>query len=137
MSCTLSAVGRRFDVDAFLARTGFRPGTVWRRQESSARHAGRGARPVSGFIKTIGRSDFGPLKTQVRAAIRFLEAPRHQRMLAALRRTAGIDAAVLDFGIRWEDVAAQFDALPPRLVELAARYRLWLVVSHYPVDRRE
>lgn len=133
MSCNLSVVGRHFDVDTFLQLTQWRPDRTWRKGESGTQSPRVAA--VSGFMNAIGRSDFGPLKTQVSAAIRFLEAPRNERMLTALAKTKGVDQASLDFGIPWEPVVAQFDWLPPRLVTLAGKYGLGLIVSHYPIRK--
>jgi hypothetical protein len=44
-----------------------------------------------------------------------------------------VETVTLDFGVVWRDVAAQSDAFPEELIALAAKCRLGLELSHYPV----
>lgn len=134
MSAKFSASGRRFDVDSFLAETGFEPESVWHRGELVNSQKPRGERlSTSGFMITVGKRDFAKLAIQVRRSIRFFESPQAQQMLTALSRWPEAKAE-LDFGIAWLPVIAQFDYLPPRLVKSAGRFGIGLIVSHYPVE---
>ncbi len=65
-------------------------------------------------------------------AIEFLsESVSEVRRLTAFPDVTGV---VLDFGIAWRDVGAQFDHFPAELVRLAGSSGIALEMSHYSVN---
>lgn len=137
MACILRVSGRRFKVDDYLRRSPFMPVKVYK----------RGARQFPGSKKLLGihsssgcnivvspreRTDY---RGQVRDTVRFLNAKMKE--VRRLRRFAGVDWAMLDFGAEWHpDAALHYSHLPENLVALAAKAGLALEVSVYPSTPR-
>jgi hypothetical protein len=131
MACSLSARGKSFDVDAFLAASSLEPSGIWRKGESIGTGTGTSAKrhEYSGFsvrVSASGRADFDG---QLRDVRRFLR--RQQAELKRLRQARGVKDLWLDFGVMWSDVAVHVDAFPADLVEAAGRVPLILSISHY------
>jgi hypothetical protein len=131
MACILRVSGVGFDVDS--VRTSLTIDHMWRLGEPKWRSKPDGpTRSNSGLTVVLSDRDFHDFAGQRRDALEFLTT--HRLELQRLVQHAGVDRAVLDFGIRWEDVVAQFDHLPADLVRAAADLGLAIEISHYPVD---
>jgi hypothetical protein len=133
MSCILRVYGPSFDVDAWLKRATIVPVAVHRRGEpclpatkpDGPKHRWSGCNIL---VSDRGRSDFAG---QLRDAARFLS--RKSRTLQSLRKSRGVDRAVLDFGVeRRPDVLVQGEIISEDVVRIAGRLGLALEISHYP-----
>ncbi|MGN6507552.1 MAG: hypothetical protein ACTHM6_18500 [Tepidisphaeraceae bacterium] len=127
----LRASGSEFDVDRFLEDSPWKPAAVFRRGESRTPSGLK--RTVSGFNLSISDAGFDKFAEQQIDAISFLS--RHTDEIARLITFAGVDGAVLDFGVAWRDVAAQSDTFSADLVRLAGACGLSLELSHYHVSQ--
>lgn len=69
------------------------------------------------------------LAAQVVDAVSFLRS--HDAEIRRLIQFPGVEGVTLDFGIARRDVAAQFDYLPPELIQLAGSLALGIELSQY------
>jgi hypothetical protein len=134
VACYLRAWGNAFDVDAFLAHSTLSWDPVWRKGERKRVRLSKQSEEHedSGVTTLAGVGDDFP--AQVQAAIAFLRVnrPEVERLLGS----PGLERALLDFGVIWnDDLAARFFRFPPELVQLAAASGLELELSVY--DSRE
>jgi hypothetical protein len=130
MSCVLRAIGRAFDVDAFLAESPIVAEAVFHRGEPRIPGEPEGEkRAASGFNARIGESDLDDLDGQVQEATHFLV--EHEDELRRLGSFEGVEEVCLDFGLRRLSVAAQSDVFPADLLWRAGALDLDLVVTHY------
>jgi hypothetical protein len=133
MSAILRAWGADFDPDQFLAESGLEPDNLYRKGEPvfpESQSDGR-RHDQSGINLLASDADFCDFTGQIEEATGFLET--HKSELARLRQQPGIEGMMLDFGIEWRDVIAQFDYLPPPLIRVAGELGLGIEISHYPV----
>ncbi|HEY7117537.1 MAG TPA: hypothetical protein VH475_13195 [Tepidisphaeraceae bacterium] len=129
MSAILRASGSEFDVDAFVAGSSLEVVTVYRRGEP-ARTTPTGPKlDRSGFNVEVSDAGFNDFDEQLRDAVEFLT--RHEAEVRRLVAFPGVEGVVLDFGIAWRDVAAQFERFPAELVRLAGACGIALELSHY------
>ncbi len=77
----------------------------------------------------VSEAGFGDLATQADDAIEFLRANTTELSLMISENGA---SGVLDFSIKWRDVAVQYDRFPAELVRAAGKLGLALELSHYP-----
>ena len=82
----------------------------------------------------ISDADFEDFEQQQQDAIDFLTA--HQLDLKKMRQFEGVTSASLDFGIAMRNVISQSDQFEPELISLMAPLGLALVLSQYPVGRK-
>jgi hypothetical protein len=131
MGCVLRVSGRRFDVDAFLSRSRFKPCAVWRK---GGQRPGRKAlkHTDSGFNLVVSEADGPRVDIQIQDAVRFLK--RNRTALAELRNQPGVEHLILDFGIQQRSAPAQFDHFPAALVAVAGELGMGLELSRYAVD---
>ena len=96
-----------------------------------------GGRQVTkpGFNVTVSDAGMDDLDAQIDEAIAFLD--RHEDELRRLGRYEGVEDVTIDFGIKWRDVAAQFDWFPPELLWRAGALDIGLCVSHYMTQEPE
>ena len=130
MGCILRLTGSNLAVDDLLAISTLKPYRVDRKGGPGPLKSSP-ARARSGAHFSVSDRGFDDLAGQITDAIAYLEVND-----AAIRRLAGfpgVESAVLDFGIEWRDVAAQFDHFPSRLLLLAGSLGLGLDLSHYPL----
>jgi hypothetical protein len=131
MSAILRASGSEFDVDAFVAGSSLEVVTVYRRGEA-ARTAPNGRKlDRSGLNVEVSDAGFNDFDEQLRDAVEFLT--RHEAEVRRLVAFPGVEGVVLDFGVAWRDVAAQFERFPAELVRLAGACGIALELSHYPI----
>ena len=130
MSCVLRAIGRSFDVDAFLSASAIAPDAVFHRGEPRAPGKPDGEkRAASGFNARIGESDVDDLEGQVQDAVRFLI--EHEDELRRLGSFDGVEEVCLEFAIPRRAGAVQSDVLPADLLWRAGALDLDLVVTHF------
>jgi hypothetical protein len=130
MSCVLRAIGRAFDVDAFLSASPIAPDSVFHRGEPRASGPPDGEkRAASGFNARIGASDLDDLEGQVQDAVHFLI--EHEDELRRLGSFDGVEEVCLEFGIRRRPAAVQSDLFPADLLWRAGALDLDLVVTHF------
>jgi hypothetical protein len=79
----------------------------------------------------VSKAGFDDFATQVEDAVAFLRS-RAADVKLMMSESGAI--GVLDFGVEWRDVAAQFDTFPAELVREAGGFGLALELSHYPVS---
>jgi hypothetical protein len=127
--CVLRASGDKFDVDAFLTDSPFRPAVVYRKGQRR-RPASRGVQSASGFNVVVSDSD-DPLEKQVDYALKFLRDRRDE--LLRLVRFGGIEEVVLDFGCPQGDIAARSARFPSELLVAAGALGIDVQVSFYLV----
>jgi hypothetical protein len=127
MSCILRASGVSFDVDAFVQSSPLEWVDLWHVGELK-KGEGRGRYDTSGAQIVVGEGDdFNSLLADATA---FLNA--HSAELARLTSTAGVDGAVFDFGLTWnENYAARYAHFPAAIVKLAAAVNCSLELSFY------
>ena len=132
MSTVLRADGETFDVDAFVAGTGWRINRVYRRGEPRLpSKPGRGACERSGLCVWVSAAGLHDFPAQLRDAAAFLtDHAAEIRRLAAFPGVAGVS---LDFAVAWRDLAAQSESFPPEVVRLAGACGVGLELSHYSV----
>jgi hypothetical protein len=132
MTCVLRAIGSEFDVDTFLADSPLRPEAVYRKGEPVLSSAPQGGiRTASGFNLGVSQAGFDDLPGQVRDAVEFLD--EYEDELRRLGKFPGVEAVVLDCGVRWRDVAAQTDVLPAELLWRAGALDIDITVTHYAI----
>jgi len=136
--CVLRAFGTTFDVDRFVKDTSL--------PIESIRHKGKPMWPgtkvkrkwsQTGLTVSVSRASWSNLKGQVADAERFLI--EHNREIARLSRSKGLEHLVLDFPIylrigtklRGSTVAAQSDRFPGSLVRVAGRLGVGLELTVY------
>jgi hypothetical protein len=135
VSCVLRAIGRDFDVDAFLSDSELTGATTFRRGEpragASAARSAREVGPASGFNLPVGHVELGDLQEQIREATAFLREQEEE--LRRLSQFPGLEEVCLDFGILSRDIAAQVVVFPAELLWQAGALDIDLVVTHYAV----
>ena len=130
MACNLRAWGAEFDIDSFLAGSALTWEPIWRKGER--RRLCLSGKPErhqdSGVTTLAGAGD--ELPAQVEAVMAFLEA--HRSELVRLVESPGLEKALLDFGVHWDDdSAARFFRFPTELLQLIAVLHLELELSVY------
>jgi hypothetical protein len=137
MPCVLAIIGKNFDVDAFIKRSsiqGYRKGY---RGEPVFKSKPEGNRlDYSRLSVQPSKADFNNLKKQIADSIRYLK--KHKHKLSLIRKTKGIDFAILDFGINLridkKEILLQSDRFPNELLKLAGELGLGIELSIYPED---
>jgi hypothetical protein len=128
----LRAIGRDFDVDAFLTGSRLKPCRVFRRGEP--RFSGSQPRgptlEESGLNVVVSDADFDEFLKQVADATAFLVAEAEE--IRRLRTFPGVDDVTLDFGIERRDVVVQSDHFPADLIRAAGALGLGIELSQYP-----
>ena len=127
--CVLRATGAKFDVDAFLKDSPFRPATVYRKGQRR-RPASRGVQTASGFNVVVSDTDDSPEK-QIEYALSFLR-DQHGELLR-LVRFGGVEEIVLDFGIPQNEIATRSARFPADLLVAAGALGVDIHVSFYLV----
>ncbi len=128
--CILRVQGVEFDVDAFLASSGFQPCVVYHRGEPMSRSR---LYENNGFGVAV--TEHGKLKEDIPEATSFLSA--NEAELLRLRDFPGVQSLYLDFGHWRRDVAVQCDYLPSELLVLAGKLGLGIALSLYPASDDE
>jgi hypothetical protein len=131
MGCVLRAIGRDFDVDAFLQDSPLPKDAVFHRGEPRTAGEGGTKRVASGFNSPVGEAGPGDLDDQVQAASHFLR--EHEEELRRLGRFPGVEEVCLDFGLSCTAGASQSDVFPADLLWQAGALDIDLVVTHYAV----
>jgi hypothetical protein len=128
MSCVLRISGPTLDIDALLSCRTLEPCAVWRKGTTS-----RGRRrpaTVSGANFAVGEGASDEFDAQVVEAMRFLFANADE--VNRLVRFAGVESAVLDFGVSiYEDTWSNSCRFPVEILALAARTGVELEVTYY------
>ena len=134
--CVLRAFGTAFDVDRFVEKTSLPTPEVrhkgeprWSKSKRKWSH--------TGLTVSVSRASWSNLKAQVADAERFLV--KHNREIARLSRSKGLEHLVLDFPIylrigrklRGSIVAAQSDRFPASLVRAAGKVGVGLELTIY------
>jgi hypothetical protein len=131
MTCVLRAIGRGFDVDAFLRDSPFSRATVFHRGAPRLPGVPDGKQwDASGFNLPVSEAGFN-LSEQIEDAMRLLRD--HADELRRLLRFPGLEEVCLDFGIQRREVAAQTAVFPADLLWQAGALDIDLVVTHYAV----
>lgn len=135
MACTLSARGKDFDVEAFLARTKLpiKQAIFWIRGTPSGRR-----KPTlyqdSGFSAWVSNNKWDNLRAAVAEVLKFLQS--NKKELAKLKRTNGLEDLMLDFGfhsrVGTKNIAVQGEYLPPEFLRLAGELNIGDGLSIYP-----
>jgi hypothetical protein len=132
MSAVLRAIGRDFDVDAFLTGSTLKPCSVYRRGEPRF-PASQPRGPTlekSGLHVVLSDADFHEFPKQVADSTAFLLAEAEE--IHRLRTFPGVEDVTLDFGIERRDVVVQSDHLPADLIRAAGALGLGIELSQYP-----
>ena len=133
MSCTLSIIGKNFDVDLFLKKTKLRPHHVFLKGEPIFKTQPKSKRrQYSGITILTSTRNFKNLKAQINATIRYLN--RNKVKLRFISRTKEVQYAILDFGIDSDMLSKKFshsEIFPNKLLRLAAELGLDIEVSIY------
>lgn len=134
MACTLSARGKVFDVEAFLARTKLpiKGAHFWIR--GTPIYNKKRKHHDSGFSEWVSQDKWHDLRAAVAEVFKFLQANRKE--LLRLKRTKGIEELMLDFGfssrVGTENIAVQGEYLPPEFLRLAGELNVGIGLSIYP-----
>jgi hypothetical protein len=134
MTCSLSARGKDFDVETFLARTRlpFKDAHFWIRKtpiyNTKRRHHD------SGFSEWVSRDKWDNLRSAVAEVLKFLKVNRKE--LLKLKHTKGVKDLMLDFAfdsrLGTKNVAMQGEYLPAELLRLAGELDIGIGLSIYP-----
>ncbi len=133
MTCTLSARGKDFDVDAFLSRTKLplKRAHFWIQGTPTLNR--KRIHHDSGFSESVSRDRWDNLRAAITEVLRFLQANRKE--LAKLKRTKGVEDLMLDFGfssrVGTENIAVQGEYLPPEFLRLAGELNIGIGLSIY------
>jgi hypothetical protein len=133
--CVLRAVGTDFDVDAFLATSGFEMCGVRRKGEPRLRSKPDGPRnESSGFNADVSTKAWNDLPGQIQDAKVFLS--ENEEELRRLRSFPGVEGVELDFPIELRvgenEIVVQSDRLPASLLLAAGRLGIDIVLTLYP-----
>ena len=129
--CVLRACGEHFDVDAYLAHSGFQPCSVSRRGQPRRVESTR-IEKHSGFNLVVSDADGDKVPLQIREARAFLEA--HHPELQRLREWPGVDSLVLDFGWCFPVHGnGQWNRFPAHLLRKSGELGIDIEVSVYAV----
>jgi hypothetical protein len=131
MGCVLRAIGRDFDVDAFLEDSPLPRDAVFHRGEPRTAGEGGAKRAASGFNSPVSDAVRDDLDGQVQAASHFLR--EHEEELRRLGRFPGVEEVCLDFAFSWGAGASRSDVFPADLLWQAGALDIDLVVTHYAV----
>jgi hypothetical protein len=132
MACVLRAIGRDFDVDAFLADSPLPRDAVFHRGEPRGPGEGALKRAASGFNSPVSGAALDDLDGQVQDASHFLR--QHEEELRRLGRFPGVEEVCLDFGLSLGMEGSQSAVFPADLLWQAGALDIDLVVTHYAVD---
>jgi hypothetical protein len=128
MSCILRIAGEHLDVEALLAFTGLMPDRTWRNGQPGPLKGTLYSDSGAQFVASEANLDQFECQTEDVAI--FLED--NLSSIAAASSFAGVERAVLDFGVCLpEGYVAQFSLLPLRLIRLAAQAGVAIQLSHY------
>ena len=136
MPAYLRASGESFAVDDCLRLTQLTPAHVYRKGHRRFKNPAKTeSHTKSGFHVEVSKFGFGGIHGQTRQAIAFLK--RNKPALEQLRNFPGLESIVIDFGYNWRNVAAQFDFLPPELLQLAGNLGIGIVLSVYNFNNKQ
>jgi hypothetical protein len=134
--CLLRVSGKTLDLSDVLTAIKLPYSNVYRKGELRRRALKRSKlnRPnkSSGFSCVIGKSNDKTIRQYVKDAIRFLKT--HKAALTKLSRRKDVEILTIDFGLESRisnKIAAQFDYIPPELVNLASKYKIGFEISNY------
>ena len=134
MGCVLHFTGDHVDIDALADISPVQPATVFRRGEPRSSRPNSRVCVTSGLNFLVSSADCEDFEQQQDDAIEFLTV--HQLDLPKMRQFEGVTSASLDFGIAMRNVISQSDQFQPELITLMAPLGLALVLSQYPVGRK-
>lgn len=140
MSCNLVITGKNFDIDSFIAKSKLRGFVKKYKGEPmfKSKRDGRKLERSRTGIQT-SKAGFDDLNKQIKDTIGYLK--RHKDKLSHIKKTKGIELAVLDFGIALridnKTTHMQCDGFPNELLKLAGEVGLDIELSIYPIDRKE
>jgi hypothetical protein len=135
MGCVIHVMGDLVDVDTLIENSPVEPCAVFRKGQPRSLRPNSRLCSTSGVNFVVSNADFDDFDQQKHDATVFVT--RHATALAKLLATPGIDHASIDFGISMRDVIAQSDGFEPALIRAIAPIGLQLVLSQYPVARRQ
>ncbi len=131
MGCVLRAMGRTFDVDAYVRDATLVTDSIYHRGElrlgtpSGPRHS------ASGLGIQVSDADFDDLAGQIQSALDFLN--EHEEELRRLTGFPGVEEVCLDFGISLRSAAKESEVFPADLLWRAGALDIDLVVTHYAI----
>ncbi|MCP4675706.1 MAG: hypothetical protein GY854_09415 [Deltaproteobacteria bacterium] len=127
MSCVLRVSGVEL-VSEDLAEIDLEPDSTWK----IGQNRGRGmVCEDSGAGYLVSDADFDQFDQQKIDAVRFLFENRDK--IEQIMSLPGLEYAVLDFGIKQRDVAAQYERFEPELVKSAGELGLGIELSQYAI----
>ena len=130
MTCVLRAIGRPFDVDAFLVGSELRPDCVYRRGEPKCPDlAQEPQHAASGLSLPVSAAAASDLPGQVRDALRFLD--EHEDELRRLAGYPGVEEVCLEFSVEHRDETAQADIFHAELLWRMGALDIDLVVTRH------
>ncbi len=137
MSCYLNILGADFDVDNCLLKTTMRPQDIWHKGEPKFKTKPDGKKLThSGCSFVASNADFDQFNEQVADVTAFLKD--HYKDLQKLTQTIGIEYAVLDFGVEYDESKfVQSKYLPIDLIKLCAELNISIELSIYAPSAEE
>lgn len=131
--CILNASGANFDVDAFLATSGWRNvANIFRRDEPTGIKL-RPDRQYSGFGIHVSDLEEERLDPQIQDATKFIHenGPELERLAAF----PGVDDIEFFIGLFWhEDTVCSSFSLPSQFLLLAGKHRISVTLNIYEVS---
>lgn len=125
--CVFHAVGKDFDVDAFVANSSLQPYEVYHRGEKLLRS--RPAYENAGLKVDVSQAD-GCLAVEFQDAIRWLT--ENMAELERLAAFPGVESMALDFGYNLRsEFVVQSDSVPLELMRLAVQANVSLDLTLY------
>jgi hypothetical protein len=89
---------------------------------------------TSGLTLVVSDAEFEDLEQQQADAIQFLRA--HSSILKNMSEVAGVEHAILDFGIAMRDVVVQSDHFPADLIAALAVAGCGMELTQFPTGRK-
>ena len=127
------AGGKEFDVERFLAESKLTPFKSWKIGETHGR--GNKTHEFNGFTLIASNADFSEVEKQLAESALFLN--EHRDALTLLAKFAGVEFAILDFGIHFgSDLACSSIVFPPELAKAAGLLNVGLEATFYLVDEK-
>ncbi len=132
----MRAIGREFDVDAFLKGSPLDATAVFHRGEPRGPAATAGPqRSASGFSVAVSTGDTDDLSEQLGAATCFLA--EHEDELRRLGSYPGVEEVCLDLALPRRNVTVQSELFPAELLWRAGALDIDLMVTHYAIADAE
>ena len=131
MGCVLRAMGRTFDVDAFVRESTLVTDSIYHRGELRLAGATGPRHSASGLGIQISDADFDDLAGQIQGALEFLN--EHEDELRHLTGFVGVEEVCLDFGVSLRNAAKESEVFPADLLWRAGALDIDLVVTHYTI----